>query len=396
MRLLKDVKEHDVDAVIVGGGSTGLRVAYELAHAGLSAMLLERKHFCGEGQTLHNSGVIHAGIYYPPGSMRAAMCVEGNRLLFEYCERAGIPYRRDGKLIVAKDESELAALERLRLNALENGVRLEDIAQRELQEMEPLIVAHRALWSPTTAVVDQGALVQAYRRDAEEAGAMILTNTSLDSVAFDGDSYIINASSIMARKQGGAEVRHKESRGAISARYLINAAGAHADSIAAQLGVTGYEVRPCRGEYALLTPKDAQEDSMMVRRPVYGLPDPSGKSLGVHLTRTTSGAILVGPTADYLDGPQAKEGTGPNIHDVEYFHEEVVQYYPHVKLSQLRLDQRGERGLVFDADGKMVQDFVIAVQDQGYAKAVHAIGIPSPGFTASIPLGRHIASIILS
>ncbi|HYB23545.1 MAG TPA: L-2-hydroxyglutarate oxidase, partial [Solirubrobacteraceae bacterium] len=268
------------DLAVVGGGILGLAVARELIarRPDTRVCVLERESETGTHQTGHNSGVIHAGVYYAPGSLKARLCVQGARELYEYCERRGIAHERCGKVIIATDSSELPRLDELERRAKANevpGLRRLDAAG--IQEIEPHARGIAALQSPHTGIVDFAAVAHAYAQDAREQGATVATGCGVHGVRVRGRTLLLD------HAQGTTETNHAVFCAGAWADRLAVAAGADADP----------RIVPFRGAYLKL----ADERRHLVRSLIYPVPDPSLPFLGVHLTRHIRGEVLIGPTA---------------------------------------------------------------------------------------------------
>ena len=268
------------DIVVVGGGILGLAVARELHRRApeRSLVVLEAAAEVGTGQTGANSGVIHAGIYYAPGSLKARMCVAGARQMYEYCDEHGIPYQRCGKLIVARDGSELGRLDELERRGRENGVPgLRRLEGREIPEIEPHARGAAALHSPETGIVDFGAVAESLARELADSGAPVITGCPV------GGS---------EQRNGGIVLRH--ARGETAARFAVFCAGGASDRLAEASGASpDPRIVPFRGAYLYLKP-DRRD---LVRGMIYPVPDPSLPFLGVHLTRHIDGEVSLGPSA---------------------------------------------------------------------------------------------------
>ncbi len=353
--------EPDIDVAVIGGGVVGLSCAYDLAQRGRSVVLFERHSRLGEETSTHNSGVIHAGIYYPNGSLKARLCLQGRRRLIARLREWDIPHRIGGKLIVAQDGPEIAVLERLRENAEGNGVtdlRLLDGAQ--VRELEPHVVARPALWSPGTGVFDVGAYLRALETRLIAAGGVVLTDAPV--VGIERNEYRIDI--------------FTATRGRVRARLVINAAGLFADDIAAMCGETGHRIYPCRGEYAIVIPRKAQ----VVTNLVYPVPGHLG--LGVHLTRTVHGELWLGPDARFIDDKGDYES---NRRLAEDFFDEAHRLCPALEPGDLRVGPSGIRPKRH-GPGEAAPDFHISPQRDD-PRILHMIGIESPGLTASPAIG---------
>ncbi|MCC6159906.1 MAG: NAD(P)/FAD-dependent oxidoreductase [Deltaproteobacteria bacterium] len=356
------MREPEIDVAVIGGGVVGLSCAYDLAQRGRSVVLFERHARLGEETSTHNSGVIHAGIYYPNGSLKARLCVQGRRRLIARLREWEIPHRIGGKLIVAQDGTEIATLERLRENALQNGVtdrRLLDPAQ--VRALEPHVVARPALYSPGTGVFNVGAYLRALEARLLAAGGVVLANAEVTGVERDA---------------AGIEIA-TATRGRVRARVVVNAAGLYADEVAAMCGEAGHRIHPCRGEYAVVIPKKAHVVSNLV------YPVPGHLGLGVHLTRTVDGELWLGPDARFIEDKTDYEA---NRRSPDDFFAEAHRLCPAIERGDLRMGPSGIRPKRH-GPGEPAPDFHIAAQSDD-PRILHMIGIESPGLTASPAIGR--------
>jgi L-2-hydroxyglutarate oxidase LhgO len=356
-----------IDVAVIGAGVVGLASARAMAEAGATVCVLESAPRAGAGTSTHNSGVIHAGIYYPAGSLKAQLCVEGRDRLYHYCPGRHVPHERCGKLIVIRDESERLELETLFQRGRGNGVTLDFVDAAFVRAREPHAYAIAAIWSPDSGIVEAEALVRALVEDCRALDVALLPASPLV----------------------GAEVRRDgvelaTSRERFIAGTVVNAAGLYADRVSAQLGAQAFQIYPCRGEYAELTPSRRH----LVKGLVYPLPHHTGAGLGVHLARTTWGSVLLGPTLHYQESRDDYEsGRLP----VEEFVEPAQRLLPEVTLADLRPGGSGIRAKL-QGPGMGFADFLIE-RDPINPRVIQAAGIDSPGLTSCLAIGARVAAL---
>jgi L-2-hydroxyglutarate oxidase LhgO len=357
-----------IDVAVIGGGVTGLASARAIASTGASVCLLERHPRPGMDTSTHNSGVIHAGLYYPAGSLKARLCVAGRDLMYEFCARYGVPHVRSGKLIVAHDEHEVRELETLQRRGAGNGVAgLEIVDRAFIVSREPAVNTRFALWSPDSGIVNAEEFVKALLRTGTDAGVMFLPGTKLIGADREADGMVLTTE-----------------RESILARVVVNAAGLYADDVSRLLGGETFTIYPCRGEYAEFTPAKRS----LVNGLVYPLPHRSGHGLGVHLVRTTGGQVWLGPTIRYQE---RKDDYENDREPLEAFAESARRLIDGVTVDDLRLSGSGIRAKLHPPSESFA-DFLIR-RDRVNPAIVQASGIDSPGLTSSLAIGNLVRDL---
>jgi L-2-hydroxyglutarate oxidase LhgO len=367
----------EFEVAVIGAGIVGLSVAAALARRGRSVLVLERREAIARETTSRNSEVVHAGIYYPAGSWKAVLCVEGREALYARCERLGLPHRRIGKLIVATSADEIPVLERLQRAGLENGAPgLELVDGRAVAALEPAVRAVAGLRSPATGIVDAHALATSYAAEAEAGGAVIALHTEVVGAERAAPGYRL----AVADSDGG--------RTTLSCVAVVNAAGLGADRVAALPGIDvdarGYRLHYCKGDYFSVAPGAA----LRLERLVY--PVPAGPGLGVHATLDLAGRMRFGPDAEFV--PEPAYGVDPA--KAEAFAEAARRYLPTLEAEWLSPDYAGVRPRLA-GPGEGFRDFVIAEEsDAGLPGWVNLIGIESPGLTAAHAIAERVATLL--
>ncbi|OLD38218.1 MAG: hydroxyglutarate oxidase [Candidatus Rokubacteria bacterium 13_1_40CM_2_68_8] len=393
--------DNPYDIAIIGGGIVGLATARALGERtpGARLVILEKEAKLATHQTGNNSGVIHSGIYYKPGSYKAKLCVEGKGLMLEFCQKHGIRVDHVGKVIVATSQAELPRLQTLYERGVANGVPVEMLEPAQLREIEPHAAALRAIRSPSTAIVDYKEVCAAMTRELTARGVVIETGARVTSIA---------------RTAGALDI--VTPRTVVRARRLVNCAGLYSDVVARMAGArVDVRIIPFRGEYYMIRP----ERQDIVRGLIYPVPDPEFPFLGVHLTRTVHGEVEAGPNAvlafaregyrfgrvspSELAGTLAYRGFWQMARrywrmgsyemyrslSKDAFVRALQRLVPILRSEDVTRGGAGVRAQAVSPDGSLVDDFRIVAE----ADAIHVLNAPSPGATASLAIGRHIAGL---
>jgi len=389
------------DVAIIGGGIVGLATATELTRTtGATVVVLESEGRVAAHQTGHNSGVIHSGLYYKPGSLKARNCTAGRDAMYRFCEAHDIPHERCGKLVVATSEEEIPALDELERRGVANGLEgLKRVAGEELGEYEPHVAGVDGLWVPSTGIVSYTAVTEAYARLVQERGGEVRTRSRVLAISQFSDGVTLETAS-----------------GTVHAKALINCAGLQSDRVARMAGMDpGLQIIPFRGEYYELVPAKHH----LVKNLIYPVPDPRFPFLGVHFTRMVGGGVEAGPNAVLALRREGYERTsfdpGDALEMVTFpgfwklaakhwrmgageFHRSfskvafvhaLQRLLPEIEEEDLVPAEAGVRAQAVEASGALVDDFRI-VEGTG---SIHVLNAPSPAATASISIGQHIARL---
>lgn len=395
----------EVDVVIVGAGIVGLATAHQLVteRPGLSVRVLEKEPRPAAHQTGHNSGVIHSGLYYTPGSHKATMVAHGRKLLTDFCDERGIPYDLCGKVVVATEPDQHDRLEALAQRGLENGLPIEVIGRERLLELEPNVRGDRAIHVPIAGIVDYKAVCRELVGAIREAGGIVEADWPVEAISATGDSVTVSGPA-----------------GSATGRVLVNCAGLHSDRVAALAGADtgGVRIMPFRGEYYELAPHRRS----LVNDLIYPLPDPAFPFLGVHLTRMIDGSIHAGPNAVPALRREGYRWRDVSLRDLgevlgsgrtyrlarKYWRTGAGEVWrslnrrafltalqglvPELTADDLEPSPAGVRAQAIDRHGNLLDDFSITRS----ARAVHVVNAPSPAATASLAIGEHIAGLTLT
>lgn len=389
------------DVAIIGGGIVGMSVALNLLQKyGVSVVVLETEKELAQHQTGHNSGVIHSGLYYKPGSHRARNCAEGREAMYRFCAEHGIPHERCGKVVVAVDARELPNLDELERRGKANGlVGMRRIGPEEIKEREPHVAGIDGLWIPETGIVDYKLVVRKYADLARELGGEIRLQAQVRAVRRDGIELVLETNA-----------------GPFRARNLVNCGGLQSDRVARMCGLEpGVQIVPFRGEYYEIVP----ERRHLVKGLIYPVPDPAFPFLGVHFTRGVHGEVEAGPNAVLAFRREGYTRTSFSFRDVwqmiryrgfwamarqhwrtglselhrsfskRAFHRALTRLIPELKMEDIHPFGAGVRAQALERDGKLVDDFRFVEAE----RMIHVLNAPSPAATASLAIGRTIADM---
>ncbi|QIZ38417.1 L-2-hydroxyglutarate oxidase [Saccharopolyspora sp. ASAGF58] len=390
----------EVDVAIIGGGLLGLATARAVlrAHPDAAVAVLEKESRWGAHQSGHNSNVIHSGLYYAPGSLKARLARAGGEAMIRYCEEHGVPVKRTGKIVVATAEDQLPRLDALAVRGRENGVTVQRLSRADIAEREPHVAGVGALAVADTAMTDFGQVCRAFAAELTALGADLRTNSPARSFTVGRDRTVVHTPT-----------------GEVQARIIVNCAGLHSDKIAEAAGhLPPVRIMPFRGEYAEIRPARRG----LINNPVYPVPDPELPFLGVHVTPMLDGTVHVGPNAvpalarqgyrwrdvdprmlgELLRDPAlrglARRYWRYGLAEISrsliwpLFVREVRRMLPEINGEDLRRHGSGVRAQAVKATGELVDDFVISHTP----RAIHVLNAPSPAATSSLLIGSHIAA----
>ena len=360
-----------VGCIVIGAGVVGLATARALALRGVDVVIAERADAIGTETSSRNSEVIHAGIYYPQGSLKARLCVAGRGMIYDYAAQRDVPHRRCGKLIVATSADQLPVLDAIRAQAAANGVALDPLTAAQAQALEPALACHGALHAPDTGIIDSHALMAALLGDAESAGAALALGTAVTGITAGPDGFIVETASA----DGGFT---------LAADRVVNAAGLWASEVAGTIaGLDPAHVpqtRYARGSYYAAPGRPA------FSRLIYPVPEPGG--LGVHLTLDLGGAMRFGPDVEWIETVDYRVNPTRRAH----FETEIRRYWPNLPADSLEPTYCGIRPKL-SGPGDPAADFRIdGPETHGLPGLINLFGIESPGLTASMAIADHVAA----
>jgi L-2-hydroxyglutarate oxidase LhgO len=359
---------------VIGAGVVGLSIAEELSANYKRVLLIEKNDGFGQETSSRNSEVIHAGIYYPHGFLKASFCTEGNRLLYNLCRERNIPHKRLGKLIVATNDEECEHLENIKKHAEGNGVSdLTLLGKKQTLTLEQEVSAKAAIYSPSTGIIDSHSLMRSFCINAEKNGAVVALRSKVTAIHTKDGIYEVETN--------GGEYR-------FNTRVIINSAGLYSDNIAAMAGIDidrrGYRLKYCKGNYFSASP------SPKLNHLVYPVPPENTESLGIHATLDLSNRVKFGPDSQYIDEIKYSIDEGRR----ESFYQSIRNYLPGIKPEYLHPDMCGIRPKL-QGPGEAYRDFIIKDEhDTGYPGLINLIGIESPGLTSCVAIARYVRSLV--
>jgi L-2-hydroxyglutarate oxidase LhgO len=369
----------DADITIIGAGVVGLAIAEKVSEEHKNVFLIEKHLSFGQETSSRNSEVIHAGIYYTRGSLKSVLCVEGKRLLYDYCKKHDVPFNNCGKLIVATSEQEIAVIEGIRQTAIKNGVDDLVLLEREkIAELEPNIFALKALYSPSTGIVDSHSLMKQYETNSVNNGCQIVYGSEVTGIR---------------QIKGGYEITLLDSDRqsyAFTTATVINSAGLTSDKISEMIGITDENLKIlfCKGEYFRVNPPK----NKLINRLVYPVPHQNMEGIGIHVTIDMGGGVKLGPDVKYLES---------NIYDYkltaskqEAFFISAKKFLPFLEFDDIAPEMAGIRPKI-QKPGEPLRDFYIMEESRrGFPGFINLIGMESPGLTSSIAIARYVEKLI--
>lgn len=369
----------DAEITIIGAGVVGLAIAEKVSEEHNDIFLVEKHLSFGQETSSRNSEVIHAGIYYTKDSLKARLCIEGKKLLYDYCRRFEVPFNNCGKLIVASSENEIPVIEGIRQSAIGNGLDdLEVLEREQISEMEPNIFALKALYSPSTGIIDTHSLMKQYETNSINNGCQIVYGSEVTGIK---------------RIDGGYEITLLDAdkkNYSFTSRIVINSAGLTSDKISEMVGINddNLKILFCKGEYFRINPPK----NRLVGRLIYPVPHPNMEGIGIHVTIDMGGGVKLGPDVKYLES---------NVFDYkltvskqEAFFKSAKKFLPFLEFDDLAPEMAGIRPKI-QKPGEPQRDFYIEEESRrGYPGFINLIGMESPGLTSSISIAKYVNNLI--
>ena len=368
----------DTEITVIGAGVVGLATGEKLTELSAEVFIIERHPTFGQETSSRNSEVIHAGIYYPEGTLKARLCVEGKSLLYDYCSRYDIPHNKCGKLIVATTPEEIPRIESLRLSAQKNGVDLEMIDASRIAQMEPAVYGLKALYSHTTGIIDTHSLMKRFETNILNNGGHIVYGSEVTGIIKINGGYVVTV------------LEADNTSYSFTTRILINSGGLASDRISAIAGIKDDDLslRFCKGEYFRVRPPK----NKLITRLVYPVPCNNLEGVGIHATIETGGGLKLGPDVTYIDSGTYNYKMTPSKQ--ELFWKSARKYLPSLEYDDLVPEMAGIRPKL-QGPGEPVKDFYIREEsDRGLKGFINLIGIESPGLTSCISIANYVANLI--
>lgn len=370
---------NDVNITVIGAGVVGLAIAQKVTERHENVFIIEKHSTFGQETSSRNSEVIHAGIYYPQGSLKANLCIEGKKLLYEYCERYDIPFKKCGKLIVATSEEEIPVIEGVRQTAINNGVDdLIMLNREEIMQLEPGIFALKALLSPSTGIIDTHSLMKQYETNTINNGGQIVYGSEVTAISRTAGGYKITLTDADSREYS------------FTSGIVINSAGLTSDIVSEMVGIKDEKLKImfCKGEYFRINPPK----NRLLTRLIYPVPHPKLEHIGVHVTVDLAGGVKLGPDVKYLDS---------NIQDYkltaskqEAFYNSVKHYLPFLEFDDIAPEMAGIRPKL-QKPGEQIRDYYIAEESgRGYPGFINLIGMESPALTSSLAIADYVDGMV--
>ena len=369
----------DADITIIGAGVIGLAIAEKVSENHDNVFLIEKHLSFGQETSSRNSEVIHAGIYYTKDSLKARLCLEGKWLLYDYCNKYDVPFNNCGKLIVATSQKEIAIIEGIRQTAIKNGVDdLLVLGREQIAELEPNIFALKALFSPSTGIIDSHSLMKQYETNAINNGCQIVYGSEVTAISRIKNGYKIDLFDADKKIYS------------FTTRIIINSAGLTSDKVSEMVGITddNLKILFCKGEYFRINPPK----NRLIKRLVYPVPHPNMEGIGIHVTIDMGGGVKLGPDVKYLES---------NIYDYkltgskqEAFYRSAKKFLPFLEFDDIVPEMAGIRPKI-QKPGEPLRDFYIMEEtNRGFPGFINLIGMESPGLTSSIAIARYVNRLI--
>jgi L-2-hydroxyglutarate oxidase LhgO len=369
----------DADVTIIGAGVIGLAIAEKVSENHDNVFLIEKHLSFGQETSSRNSEVIHAGIYYTKDSLKARLCLEGKSLLYDYCNKYDVPFNNCGKLIVATSQKEIAIIEGIRQTAIKNGVDdLLVLGREQIAELEPNIFAIKALFSPSTGIIDSHSLMKQYETNAINNGCQIVYGSEVTAISRIKNGYKIDLFDADKKIYS------------FTTRIIINSAGLTSDKVSEMVGITddNLKILFCKGEYFRINPPK----NRLIKRLVYPVPHPNMEGIGIHVTIDMGGGVKLGPDVKYLES---------NIYDYkltgskqEAFYRSAKKFLPFLEFDDIVPEMAGIRPKI-QKPGEPLRDFYIMEEtNRGFPGFINLIGMESPGLTSSIAIARYVNRLI--